>query len=169
VWRPTPTSQIAVKKVLAIIVIVFCLSVQTYVIVRPSGERWWPFLSFPMYSRSFSSGATLRMRDLRARTCGEKPQIWKVEPPAIGYMGYPHGDRLRGIAEGRPTARDYRADLSRLVGVHVAPRPCALQVWEGVVTMTRDGFNASLHTPRWTPIVEWPVDDPDSVRVLTPR
>jgi hypothetical protein len=155
-------------KALAAVVIVVCLVTQVYVIVRPSEARLWPFLSYPMYSRSYSVGATFRLRELRARTCGERPQTWKVEPPTIGYRGFRYWGELSTIATDRPIARRYRADLSRLVSAHVAPRPCALQVWERALVLTREGVDASaLRNPRWTPLREWRVDEPDSVRVLT--
>jgi hypothetical protein len=138
--------------------------------VRPSEGRLWPFLSYPMYSRSHSPDKTVRMRELRVRTCGAGSRVWKVEPSTIGYQaGYRYTGELGAIARGRPNARRYRATMSHLAGTHVEPRPCALQLWERAVTMTRDGVDpAALRTPRWVPLLEWLVDDPDSVRVLTP-
>jgi len=122
-----------------------------------------------MYSRSHSAGAAVRVQELRARTCGERPQTWKVEPRAIGYQDANHYfGELRAIAADRPASRRYRADLSRLVRDRIGPRPCVLQVWERAVTVTREGVDASaLRTPRWMPLREWHVDHPDSVRVLT--
>jgi hypothetical protein len=39
---------VAIKKALAVTVILFCLAAQTYAIVRPSGARWWPFIDYLM-------------------------------------------------------------------------------------------------------------------------
>jgi hypothetical protein len=45
------------------------------------------------------------------------------------------------------------------------PLPCAFQVWEQAVIVTRDGFESSF--PSWVPRREWRVDDPNAMRVLT--
>jgi hypothetical protein len=162
--------SVAVQKALAALVITFCLSVQLYAIVRQSGVRRWPFVDYPMFSQSYAVGATFQMLELRARTCAETPQEWKVEPRTLGYFRWVYWSRLKEIIEDRPRAGEYRSDMSRFVGVRAALRPCALQVWERAVTITRNGVDTSaLRNSRWTPLVEWQVDDPDSVRVLTPR
>jgi len=165
--RQSISVPLGVKKALAGVVITICLGVQVYVMVRSHHERWWPFLSYPMYSRSYSAGATARVWELRARTCGERPQTWKVDPQAIGFQDSHDLGELRAIATDRPTAGQSRSILSRAASAHLAPRPCALQAWERAVTVTRYGVDASaLRVPRWTLRAEWYVDGPDSVRAL---
>jgi hypothetical protein len=167
-WRQPIFVPRAVKKALAGVVITVCLAAQLYAILRPSGARWWPFVDYPMYSRSYSEGATFRVRELRVRTCEEKPRVWKVWPRTIGYQSWRYLGELSSIAADHPVARTYRSVLSRLVSAHVTPRPCALQVWERAVTVTREGVDvSSVRQPRWRPLREWRVDEPDSVRVLT--
>lgn len=166
--RQSISVPLGAKKALAGAVITVCLGAQACATVRPSGARWWPFLDYPMYSRSHSASATVRVQELRARTCGGRPQAWKVDLRAIGYQDNHDLGELRAIAADRPAARRYRSRLSRAASAHLKPRPCALQVWERTVTLTRGGIDASvLRTPRWTPLREWNVDDPDSVRALT--
>ena len=45
------------------------------------------------------------------------------------------------------------------------PLPCAFQVWERKVIVTRDGFEPS--SLRWVPRREWRANDPSTVRPLT--
>ena len=172
--RPAPRRRLrvplAAKKLLASLVIVWYLGARTYAVIRPSGARWYPFLSFPMFSRSYPPGVTHRGQELWARTCGGQPRAWKVEPPTLGYQDDHFLGELRAIAADRPGALRRRALLDSLAQSRLRPRPCTLQVWERTIPMTRAGVDESaLRRPRRAMLREWTVGNPRAVRSLSAR
>ena len=165
--RHTPVVPLAVKKAFAAIVIVFCLSIQVTVILRGSEGRFWPFVDYPMFSQAAWMGTRFDMWELRARACVEPFQTWTVKPRTLGYGVWVYRDRLREIAEDRPSASQYRDDLNKIAGSGAISGACALQVWERTVRITRHGYEPAAADPRWIARREWSVDDAASVRVLT--
>jgi len=59
------------RKAFAAFVITLCLGLQLYAIVWLSGRRWWPFVDYRMFSKSYSVGATFQELELRGRACEE--------------------------------------------------------------------------------------------------
>jgi hypothetical protein len=112
-----------------------------------------------MYARSASEGDVVRVRELRARTCDAAPRAWAVASQTLGEQGSRFHSELSVIAADRPAARRLRARFSRVAGERLAPRPCALQVWERTVVLTASGADQV----RWAPLREWLVARPDSV------
>jgi hypothetical protein len=168
--REQDHAPLTVKKLLAAMVIASCLGAQVYAAARPSGARWWPFMDYPMYSRSYPPGRTVASYQLRALGCGAEPEARTIGARQLGYRDDHFRGELSAIARDRPNARRHRARLSRLAGTRIAPRPCALQLWGRRVALTRAGVGAAaLRDLRWTLLREWRVDHPDSVRVLPGR
>jgi hypothetical protein len=156
-WLHLSTSA---RKGLASLAILVCLGAQAYAILRPSGVRFYPFLSYPMYARSRPGGETFRVTELWARTCDERPRAWQVWSRALGYQDNHFLTGLRGTVGDRPSALRYRARLSGLALSHLTPRPCVLQVWERTVPTTRAGVDVSaLRHPRRTLLAQWPVGE----------
>lgn len=158
---------LTVKKLLAVMVIASCLGAQVYAAAWPSGARWWPFMNYPMYSRSYPPGRTVASYQLRALGCGAEPEARRIGARQLGYRDGHFRGELSAIARDRPKAPRHRARLSRLAGARLTPRPCALQVWGRRVALTRAGVSAAaLRDMQWTLLREWRVDYPDSARVL---
>jgi len=158
---------LTVKKLLAVMVIASCLGAQVYAAAWPSGARWWPFMNYPMYSRSYPPGRTVASYQLRALGCGAEPEARRIGARQLGYRDGHFRGELIAIARDRPKAPRHRARLSRLAGARLTPRPCALQVWGRRAALTRAGVSAAaLRDMQWTLLREWRVDYPDSARVL---
>jgi hypothetical protein len=153
-----------IKKSLVVAVIVTCLALQLHAIVRPAGARLWPFLDFPMYSESHHEGKAIKTHELRGRSCGATPVVSTIPSSSLHLPPFRYRRILRRIVAGRASAADLRRSLSYLVGASVAPRPCALQIWERGLVVTRRG--ARPRNPQWYPAREWEIDDPATVRVL---
>jgi hypothetical protein len=166
VSSPRAADPVLAKKSLAAVVIVVCLALQLHAIVRPAGARIWPFLDFPMYSDAHHEGDAIRMHELRGRNCGAPPTISTIHPYSLHLLAFRYRRMLRRIAADHSTAAELRRSLSHLVGTSVTPRPCALQVWERGVVVTRQGARPT--NPQWQPVREWEIDDPATVRVLAP-
>jgi hypothetical protein len=158
--------SIAIKKGLAAAVALLCLAAQTYAIVRPSGARFWPFIDYPMFSRSYPEGATFRIHQLRGVPCSGPPHAATIGGSAIGYHHYRYWGALRTVAADRPNAPQVRAQLNRAVAATVVPPPCTLQVWERAITVTRAG--RSPRDPQWVLVREWTLGDSTSVRAIAP-
>ena len=153
------------KKALASVVIIVCLGLQTFEIVRPPWVSWparfWPFLDYPMFSRSFQPGATARMIELRAVSCEASRGARPIAASEIGQPGFRMRDRLRTIAAEGEGAPHQRSLLSRMVAAEIVPRPCELQVWELAVTTTADGVDPAEFTPqRWRMRRAWRLESP---------
>jgi hypothetical protein len=147
-------------KGLASLVVVGCLGVQAYAVARPSGARFYPFIPYPMYSRSRPPGETYRVRELWARTCDARPRTWLVDRPALGISDTRFLVGLGVLATDAPIARRRRAQLAGLARARLAPRPCVLQLWLRTVPTSRAGVDVeALRRPRRTLLREWPVDD----------
>jgi hypothetical protein len=158
---------VVAKKGLASAVIAVCLVVQTYAIIRPSGARWYPFLSYPMYSSSRPAGVTYRVQELWARTCDSHPRRWQLGPAMLGYQDDHFLTGMSATAGDRPAARNYRARLSELARTRITPRPCVLEVWQRTIPTTAAGVNvADLRYPRRTLLREWRVDDPGALHAF---
>jgi hypothetical protein len=158
---------VAVKKGFAFMVILVCLGVQTYAIIRPSGARWYPFLAYPMYSSSHPPGVTYKVQELWARTCDNRPRSWQLTSNALGYEDEHFLVGLNVTAGDRPAARSYRALLSELALSRVTPRPCVLEVRQRSIPTTRTGIKVTdLRRPQRTLLWEWRADDPSVVDVL---
>ena len=169
---PTVAAQVpvAVKKALAFAVIVACLGMQTYAIIRPSGARWYPFLAYPMYSVSHAPGVTYKVDELWARTCDRQPRSWQLTPPMLGYEDEHFLVGLNVTAGDRPAARNYRALLSELALSRITPRPCVLEVRQRSIPTTRAGIDiANLRRPQRTLMWEWRADDPGAVQILSAK
>ena len=161
---------VAAWKGLASTVIVVCLGVQAYAVVRPNGARLYPFLAYPMYSRSRPPGETYQVRELWARTCDAHPRAWQFDRRALGYVDTRFLVALGGAVGDRPAARRYRAQIADFARAHLTPRPCVIQVWMRAVPTTRAGVDVdALRHPRRVLLWEWPVDDPGAARTLPPR
>lgn len=150
-------------------VIVACLALQSYAVLRPRGARWWPFVDYPMYARSASAGEVLRLRELRARSCDDPPRAWRVEARRLGEQESRFNHELSVIAADRPSAARHRARFARVAAAQLTRRPCALQIWERTVRIGVEGADDALRAPRWTPLREWRVDQPDLVTILAAR
>ena len=147
------------KKVLAWFVIVGCLGTQTIETLLPHDGRLWPFLDYPMYARAIKPGTTARMYELRAVACDASRTTRRITPYQIGHKEFRLVERLRTIADDRPQAIVHRAALSHVVAGYVIPRPCALQVWERIVTTTASGVDRGvLLNPHWTLRRDWPLE-----------
>lgn len=155
-----------VKKSLVVVVVVACLALQLRAIVRPAGARLWPFLDFPMYSDSHREGDAIEMHELRGRSCGATPAVSPISAYSLHLQAFRYRRMLRRIVADHSTAAELRRSLSHLVSTSVTPRPCALQVWERGVVVTRRGVRPT--NPQWHPLREWAIDDPAAVRVLAP-
>ena len=153
------------KKSLVAAVVVSCLALQLHAIVRPAGARLWPFLDFPMYSDSYHEGDAVTMHELRGRSCGTAPAVSPIPASTLHLLPFRYRRMLRRIVADRPTAAELRGRFSNLVGTSVTPRPCALQVWERGVVVTRRGARPT--NPQWQPIREWAIDDPTTARVIS--
>ncbi|MHB1222783.1 MAG: hypothetical protein ACYC2G_01860 [Gemmatimonadaceae bacterium] len=163
-------TRVVVGKLLASIVIVVCLGAQIQAAARPDDARLFPFLSYPMYSRSRGPGETIRVRDLWARTCDDGQRSWKVDPRELGYQDKHSIGEFSAIAHDRPGALTQRTHLSALARARLTPRPCVLQLRERAVPTTRDGVDASaLRDSRGILLREWSVDDPGAVRAFSAR
>lgn len=157
-------------KALASIVITVCLASQTYAIVRPSDPRFYPFLSYPMYSSSRGPGETIVVRDLWARTCDDGGPSWKIDPRDLGYQDIHSIGEFSAIARGRPASLAERTRLSALARSRLTPRPCVLELRERAVPTTRDGVDLSvIRDSRGVLIGEWGVDDPATLRTVAVR
>lgn len=154
----------ALEKGLALMVIIVCLGLQTYAIIRPSGARWYHFLAYPMYSSSQPPGVTYTAQELWARTCDNRPRSWQLTPNALGYEDEHFLVGLNVTAGDRPAARRYRALLSKLALSRITPRPCVLEVLQRSIPTTRTGVNvADLRRPQRTLLWEWRTNDPGAV------
>ncbi|HEU4631795.1 MAG TPA: hypothetical protein VFS08_18745 [Gemmatimonadaceae bacterium] len=168
----TPSSRvpIVVWKALASAVIIGCLGVQAYAVLRPSGPGFYPFLTYPMYSRSRPPGETYRVRELWGRTCDARPRSWPVSRVALGISDTDYLIGLGAAVGDRPAARAHRARLAALARARLTPPPCVLQVLLRTVPTSRAGVDRdALRHPRRTLLVEWPVDDPATARATLPR
>jgi hypothetical protein len=159
----TGARQILLKKTLATVIIALCLGAQTAAIVRESGPRAWPFLSYPMYSDAYREGSVFRIHELRAGACGAEPTLSMVTPRSLHLGKFRYWNMLDTIARDRAGARRLRRDVSRLATAALSPRPCVLQVWELGSMVTRQGMLPS--DPQWALVGQWLTAAPDSVRL----
>ena len=154
---PLPgTRPHAAAKAFASLVIAACLGMQLYVIARPSGHLWWPFLDYPMYASAALPGQVYRLRELRAVACDGSGRRWKIRARTIAHQEGRLARTLSSIVNDGPLAARYRARLGRMTTANVTPRPCALEVWERAVAVNAEGVDENaLRVPRWQRVHEW--------------
>jgi hypothetical protein len=149
--------KVIIKKVLAALVVVFCLGVQLSAIVRPNGGRWWPFVDYPMFSSSFQEGATFKVHQLRGIPCNAPHGAHTLTWSMIGFHSYSYWRALREIANNDPAAPKRRAELTR-AAVTASPVPLStLQIWERSAVVTRRG--CVPRNPAWKLVGQWLIDD----------
>lgn len=152
-----------VKKALAAVVICGCLSLQTFEIVRPSSVSWsgrlWPFIDYPMFSRSFQPGAIARVSELRGVACGASSGVRRIAASDIGQPEFRLRGRLSTITADGDIALYQRRLLNHIVASEIVPRPCELQIWERTVTLSNNGVDPVEFTqPRWTMRRAWALE-----------
>src|SRR6266404_2335437 len=150
------THTLPVKKLLATLIIMFCLWMQLYAIAWPKGGEYWPFVDYPMFSSSHQEGDQFKVHELRAVPCHQPGAAHQVHWTAIGFHSYTYWRALREIMNDDPAGPKRRAELERAVLAAEGSHVCTLQIWERSAIVTRHG--CWPRNPPWKLVRDWKVD-----------
>jgi hypothetical protein len=140
------------------------LAVQAWVIASTSDyqEYYWPFLNYPMYSRSFEMGGQIRHARLVLHPCDpDQPPIEMTHEHAR-VTRYEFQYRVHRAAGARKNttpegARRARIALTRLANDYVPVRTCRMEVQLKLFRIGRKGLE--LPGTAWLPYIGWNVRD----------
>ncbi len=151
-------------KVVAAVYCAGVLAVQAWVICTTTAyhEYYWPFLNYPMYSRSYAVGQQIRHARLMLRPCDrpDRPVEMTFEDAhLIRFVFQFRVHRAANILRNTtPTAaRNAAVSLARLAHRHVAAPTCRMEVWVRIFRIGPDGLE--LPGTKWIPYIGWEVRD----------
>jgi hypothetical protein len=124
-------------RIIAVSICTGVLGVQLAVAVPPASERswYWPFLPYPMYSRSHARSDTLIVPQLRVRACGESTREEILDASTLGAPLHQLRSLLTMIvrAPNSDTANIARGRLARAIEAEFPARYCAASAWTRTV------------------------------------
>ena len=139
------------------------LAVQIWVSLDRSGYRvyYWPFVNYPMYSRSFEMGHQIRHPRLMLQPC-DSSAAYELTASAARLTQYEFRDRVLRAAGLQPNrtaeaSRRTRIELAALAARRAPAPVCRMEVWLQLFRIGPDGLE--LPGTPWRPYVGWAVRD----------
>ena len=139
------------------------LAVQIWVSLDRSGYRvyYWPFVNYPMYSRSFEMGYQIRHPRLMLQPC-DSSAAYELTARAARLTQYEFRDRVLravGLQPNRTAeaSRRTRIELAGLVARRAAAPVCRMEVWLQLFRIGPEGLE--LPGSPWRPYAGWAVRD----------
>ena len=152
------------------------LTAQVWVSLDRWGYRgyYWPFVNYPMYSRSFEMGYEIRHPRLMLHPCDDDP-AYELTFRAARLTQYEYRDRVLRAAGLQPDlppdhVRGTRMQLAALAGARAPAPVCRMEIWLHVFRIGPQGLE--LPGRLWRPYVGWMMRDgviTDSVSVAGPE
>ncbi|HEX5436703.1 MAG TPA: hypothetical protein VFW98_06070 [Gemmatimonadaceae bacterium] len=155
------------RKLFAIGVCVAILGAQIWVIAPPLGRSrtwYWPFLNYPMYSRSLPAGSVFKQYALDALPCAGGPAPIVVSDDLLGLRRFRAYDLLQSIddtvgsAASRAAADSSMALIDHLVSTRSSVSLCTLRLRVQSITLGPDGVQDPDLV--WSTVRSWPVHAP---------
>lgn len=149
-------------KVAAAVCCAGVLAVQAWVICTTTAyhEYYWPFLNYPMYSRSYAAGEQIRHARLMLRPCDRPDQPVEMtfrEAHLIRFVFqfrvYRAANILRNTTPN--AARSAAISLAGLAHRHIPVSACRMEVWIQLFRIGPDGLE--LPGTEWLPYIGWDV------------
>jgi hypothetical protein len=139
------------------------LAIQIWVSLDRSGYRvyYWPFVNYPMYSRSFEMGYQIRHPRLMLQPC-DSSAAYELTARAARLTQYEFRDRVLravGLQPNRTAeaSRRTRIELAGLVARRAAAPVCRMEVWLQLFRIGPEGLE--LPGSPWRPYAGWAVRD----------
>ncbi len=139
------------------------LAIQIWVSLDRSGYRvyYWPFVNYPMYSRSFEMGYQIRHPRLMLQPC-DSSAAYELTARAARLTQYEFRDRVLravGLQPNRTAeaSRRTRIELAGLVARRAAAPVCRMEVWLQLFRIGPDGLE--LPGTPWRPYACWEMRD----------
>lgn len=137
------------------------LAVQIWVSLDRPGYRvyYWPFVNYPMYSRSFEMGYQIRHPRLMLQPCDGSP-TYELTARAARLTQYEFRDRVLRAAGLQPNrtheaSRRTRIELAAVAARSVPAPVCRMEIWLQLFRIGPDGLE--LPGTPWRPYVGWNV------------
>ena len=149
-----------VRKAFAIGLSAGILGLQAYLIIPPQPQkryRTWPFLDYPMYSRSHPATAVFRHYELRGQPCDGSP-MRRLPASEVRMEDFVYWETLASAAgeqRGRGSPERAMERLSAVIGGTVGRRSamCHAAVWRQEHPVR--GFRGP--DAPWTQVRAWPL------------
>jgi hypothetical protein len=137
------------------------LGIQIWVSLDRAGYReyYWPFVNYPMYSRSFDPGYQIKHPRLMLQPCDGSPP-YELTFRAARLTQYEYRDRLLRAAGlqahvSPDVAPRTRIQIAALVGARAPAPVCRMEIWVRLFRIGSDGLE--LPGTPWRPYVGWNV------------
>jgi hypothetical protein len=164
-------------KVVAAVYCAGVLAIQAGVICTTAEyhEYYWPFLNYPMYSRSFGMGEQIRHARLMLQPCDSSTPPIEMTFQDAHLTRYEFQYRVHRAAGARKNtspnaARNARLSLTELAHANMRVPICRMDVWMKLFRIGPDGLE--LPGTPWMPYLGWNVRGAvitDSALVAPPR
>lgn len=120
---------------------------------------YWPFVNYPMYSRSFEMGYQIRHPRLMLQPC-DSSAAYELTARAARLTQYEFRDRVLravGLQPNRTAeaSRRTRIELAGLAARRAAAPVCRIEVWLQLFRIGPDGLE--LPGSPWRPYAGWEV------------
>ena len=139
------------------------LAAQTWVSLDRSGHReyYWPFVNYPMYSRSYDMGYQIRHPRLMLQPC-DGSAAYELTARTARLPQYEFRDRVlraTGLQPNRTAeaSRRTRIELAALAARRAPAPVCRMEVWLQVFRIGPDGLE--LPGTPWKLYAGWTVRD----------